>query len=136
MGERDWKREYEALLERTFGTADMRSPQGTDEQRFHPRWRMRSGTVGVHLEVPSAVVDISASGISFCSQYSFQPGQRLELVMDGALMVGAQVVECQSAQDPGLPWLVHCSFQSADDGPRLLVLLEAMGELVPAPKAG
>ena len=134
--ERAWEQEYEALLEHALANRRVeRLPAGL-EKREQPRFRLRTGSIGVQLETQVPVIDVSISGLSFRAALALQTGLRLNLVLARAFLVEAEVVGCEAmSTDAAQGWRVHCSFRRHEDGMRLLVMLHAMGSLdVDAPE--
>lgn len=139
-----WEREYETLLERALVEGNVQRREAPEERRGHPRFQLRSGTIGVQFESQFPVVNVSISGVCFLSPFRLLPGQTLNLVLAKAFRVEVQVVACDALSDGesplageaaagNWPWRVHCGFTHHSEGLRMLVMLNAMDNLVLCP---
>jgi len=90
MSERDWKRDYEGLPERS--TPGCALSRGRSDKRRHPRLLPKGisfwigGTPGLDL------IDISRKRIDFYSNVRPAVGQRLRIQVDTAPPFGVEVV--------------------------------------------
>ncbi len=90
MSERDWKRDYDGLLQRSAPVCAPR--RGRSDTRRHPRLQPKGisfwigGTPGIEL------IDISPERIDFYSNVKATIGQRLRIQVDTAPPFGVEVV--------------------------------------------
>lgn len=94
MTEHNHTQRYEELIGvgANTGKIDMQPPE--DDRRKHPRFKLEGTqlTIAVHLIV--SAIDISRSGVSFYSNYSFTLGQLFALDIGQVFSVTAEVTEC------------------------------------------
>lgn len=94
MTEHNPTQRYEELIGvgANTGKIDMQPPE--DDRRTHPRFKLEGTelTIAVHLIV--SAIDISRSGVSFYSNYSFRMNQLFALDIGQVFSVTAEVTEC------------------------------------------
>jgi hypothetical protein len=94
MTEQNHSQRYEELIGvgAHTGKIDMQPPE--EDRRAHPRFKLEGTelTIAVHLIV--SAIDISRSGVSFYSNYSFRMNQLFALDIGQVFSVTAEVTEC------------------------------------------
>ena len=133
MSDANWKEAYEEILLQEKGEKDDGEFSIGDERRKQPRFRIKSGYVWIKIQPRFFVVDVSVSGISLLSDYPFEIGEELSIILGKALNIVSVVKECVLVQsDEALlenKYLVRCSFENEQQGMEFLVMIKETDEL-------
>ncbi|MBI3993327.1 MAG: PilZ domain-containing protein [Candidatus Lambdaproteobacteria bacterium] len=127
-----WQDDYEALLADARQRGDLSQATGAAEKRRFPRINLISRPILVHEPTRYQILDMSAGGMSFYSESSFEIGRVVSISLEGLLTIEARVLGCEMVEtDPDfleVRYRVHCRFEDERYGMRFLVLaLQAKG---------
>ena len=136
-----WKDDYEAILDDARRRGDISEPPGAAEKRKFPRINLISRPILVHEPTRYQILDMSAGGMSFYSESSFEMEKVVSISLEGLLTIEARVLGCEMVEtDPDfleVKYRVHCRFEDERYGMRFLVLaLQSEGSPIginPAP---
>lgn len=133
MQNREWERDYQALLENSIVKGEIDAQGRENEKRDAPRFRVATGAVWIRVEQSFDVIDISKTGISFFASHRFEPSQHFGITLGKAFLVEATVITCEMVEvDEGLldvRYRVSCRFNDEYTGMRFLVMLKEMDNL-------
>ncbi len=102
--------------------------KGEKERRVRPRQAVQFASISVTTEMDCPMINLSASGVSFSSERTFQQGQRIQLTLTQVISVDAVVLDCTLEVKNSLfmeaHYRVRCRFEGEATGERLLRLVE------------
>lgn len=130
MGEWNLDRAYHLLLEEGYATGQIRRRTDGPDHRSAPRFRLHDGQIAVRVEPQFQLVDISAAGFAFYSEFPFQPDTLVQVILKDTVAYRARVVASPLVEtDAGLMELryrVQCRFDDISNGKQFLVFLKEM----------
>ena len=122
--------EYDLLVKEGIAKGEIQVRVDEPDLRGAPRFQMHQRHLSVRVEPQLSVVDLSALGIALLSEYPFDCGETLHLVLQNTLVVQAQVMGCELVEtDPMIleaRYRVQCRFLDATHGKQLLVLMKEL----------
>ncbi len=132
MLNREWEKEYQYLLDKSRSEGDVEVLGEGAEKRAFPRFKLKSGTVWIQLNLSFDVVDISVSGISLYSLRPFEKEQIIAITLGKAFRIEAEVVNCEMVELEEkfleIAYLVRCRFKDETSALRFLVMLKEVND--------
>ncbi len=132
MLNREWEKDYQSLLDKSRSEGEVKVLEEGAEKRESPRFKLKSGTVWIQLNLSFDVVDISVSGISFYSTQRFEKEQVIAITLGKAFRIETEVVDCGMVESDvnflEIAYLVRCRFKDETSAMRFLVMRKEVND--------
>ena len=128
----EWEKKYQSLLDKSRRDGEIEVLEGGAEKRAFPRFKLKSGTVWIQINLSFDVIDISVSGISFYSTRPFAKEQVLAITLGKAFRIESVVVGCDMVELEEkfleIAYLVRCRFKDETSALRFMVMLKEVDD--------
>ncbi len=128
MAESDLVQAYERILERARGRGELLDEASGNEQRRHPRIRVRVNQLPQRMAPWPVAVDISLSGMAFYTDEPCEAGRVVNLTLGPDISAAAEVLACHEVPVLHEParYRLRCRFVDDDQDLGMLVAVKDM----------
>ena len=126
-------RNYQRLIEEGLSTGSLEIRDNGNEMRNDPRFQVEKGALSVRVEPTFDIIDLSASGMAFQSEFAFKPGTVITLFLEDKMGIQAQVIGCFMVETDSdmmeTRYRVQCKFENEEHGRQAMLLMSEVNKL-------